>query len=193
MKPIARLAAIAGVALLSACASGPATRGMEVTRFHLGEPIPPRPFALEPSDHGGLEWESYATIVADELARLGFSRTDLESSEIVAVVDVQRGTREAVGRRSGVSIGIGGGSFGGDVGVGGGVSVPVGGGGGGEVAVTRLDVALKRRSEGTVVWEGRAIREDRPEDADPAATVRRLAAALFQGFPGESGRTIEVE
>jgi len=194
MKSIAFLAALASLALVSACASGPATRDMEVTRSHLGQPIPPRPFATEPGDHaqhGGLEWESYASIVAEELTRLGFSRTTLEESEMVAVVEVQRGARAAL-RRSAVSIGIGGGSFGGDVGVGGGVNVPVGGGAG-EVAVTQLEVALKRRSEGTLVWYGRAIREDRLEDADPSVTVRRLAAALFQGFPGESGRTIEVE
>ncbi|MBC7986099.1 MAG: DUF4136 domain-containing protein [Sphingomonadaceae bacterium] len=195
MKSIAPLAALASLALVSACASGPATRDMEVTRSHLGQPIPARPFATEPADHTqhGLEWESYANIVAEELTRLGFSRTTLEESEMVAVVEVQRGARAAL-RRSTVSIGIGGGRFGGDVGVGvgGGVTVPVGGGAG-EVAVTQLEVALKRRSEGTLVWYGRAIREDRLEDADPSVTVRRLATALFQGFPGESGRTIEVE
>jgi hypothetical protein len=57
------------------------------------------------------------------------------------------------------------------------------------VAPTRLIVRIERRSDGTVIWEGRA---ETGAAADPAASVQRLAAALFRDFPGASGRTITV-
>jgi hypothetical protein len=98
-------------------------------------------------------------------------------------------------RRSGLTIGLGGGSYGWGGGVGGGVSIPIGGAGRpGQIALTRLIVQIKRRSDGTVIWEGRAetgAPVGSPQ-ADPAATVHRLAAAMFADFPGPSGRTITV-
>jgi hypothetical protein len=51
-------------------------------------------------------------------------------------------------------------------------------------AQSELAVRLQRRSDGTAIWEGRA--------QAPAMAPDRLARALFQGFPGESGRTIRV-
>jgi hypothetical protein len=59
-------------------------------------------------------------------------------------------------------------------------------------AMTELSVRLQRRSDGTAIWEGRAQSGARATPADPGAAVDRLARALFQGFPGESGRTIRV-
>ena len=60
--------------------------------------------------------------------------------------------------------------------------------------VTELSVRIQRRSDATVAWEGRAELEARRNAAlaDRRAAVDRLAAALFQDFPGESGRTIRV-
>ena len=58
-----------------------------------------------------------------------------------------------------------------------------------------LQVRIKRRSDGTVFWEGRSVvqaRVDRPE-GQPAAVVDRLAEALFRDFPGQSGETIRVK
>jgi hypothetical protein len=53
---------------------------------------------------------------------------------------------------------------------------------------TPLSVRIKRRSDGTLFWEGRAM--------DPSGTgstnAATLASALFRDFPGESGRTIRV-
>ena len=60
--------------------------------------------------------------------------------------------------------------------------------------VTELSVRIQRRSDATVAWEGRASLEARSNAAlaDRRAAVDRLATALFQDFPGESGRTIRV-
>lgn len=197
-KTLSRAVAIAGLGLLAACqTSGGVQRGTQVTRFHLNQQIPVQAIAIEPgesSDAGSLEFRTYADIVAEQLSRIGFARSvDIAASEMVAVVDVERATRATPPRGSPISIGIGGGSFGRNLGVGLGTSVGVGGSRGGDVEVTQLWVALKRRSEGTTVWEGRAIRESLPGAEDPAAIVRRLAESLFQDFPGESGTTITVE
>ena len=180
---------------LAGCATQPETR---VTRFHLNQPIARGSLAVEPmspADRGSLEFQTYASIVGAELARLGFTEAPgLAASEQVAAVSVERGSRPQM-RRSGLTIGIGGGSYGWNGGVGGGVSIPVGRRGPDELSLTRLTVQIKRRSDGSVVWEGRAetaARAGTPE-ADPANAVHRLAAALFRDFPGQSGQTITVK
>jgi hypothetical protein len=50
-------------------------------------------------------------------------------------------------------------------------------------STTILEVRIKRRSEGSVFWQGRATG---PDD------IQRLAEAVFRDFPGESGRTIRL-
>lgn len=194
-----------GALALSACATGGGGGGLgpaEVTRFHLGQPIAPGEILIEPRPGGlpaGPEFNVYATIVAGELARLGFRQAqDVTKAEQLAVVDVTRDTREGMARRaSSLSFGLGGatGGYRGGVGLGGGFSFPIGKARSNDVVVTMLTVQLKRRSDGTVIWEGRAQGEARADTpaADPDTAVRRLAGALFQGFPGESGRTITVK
>jgi hypothetical protein len=59
-----------------------------------------------------------------------------------------------------------------------------------DAMATMLEVRIKRRSDGSVIWEGRALADD--GGSDPAAVVERLAGALFRDFPGESGRTIRT-
>lgn len=56
---------------------------------------------------------------------------------------------------------------------------------------TELSVRLRRRSDASYFWQGQAQIESRA-GADRAATVDRLASALFRDFPGESGRPIRV-
>ena len=74
------------------------------------------------------------------------------------------------------------------------VGFGVGGGGARELIGTMLEVRIKRRSDGTVFWEGRATMEARvgTADSDRVVAVDQLARALFQDFPGESGRTIRA-
>jgi hypothetical protein len=186
----------AALALAGCAAQAPETR---VTRFHLGQPIARGEIAVEPRDPTmaqTLEFRTYAEAVAAELARTGFKLAPgIAKSELVAVVDVVRGTRAMLQESSPFSIGIGGGTFGRNVGVGGGVSFPIGKGKTSELIGTELRVQIKRRSDGTVIWEGRAMSEARSDTpyAEPAAAIQKLAAALFQDFPGESGRTITVK
>lgn len=194
--------ALAMAASLAACStSGGGGGGRdygEITRFHLGQQIARGPIAIEPfGDQGAdsLEFRTYADAVGRQLTRLGWTVVDTPGqSEQVAFVDVHQGTRETLARRSPVTLGIGGGSFGYGGGVGGGISFPVGGGRGGPVVGTMMEVSIKRRSDGTVFWEGRGRTEARAgsPEAQPSIAVEKLADALFGDFPGESGATIRV-
>jgi hypothetical protein len=194
------LGTLAGLALLSGCMMDARPTRPSVTRFHLGQPIARAVIAIEPSDPAAgnsLEFDAVADAVGRELTRLGWTVDKHNArSEQVAVVTLEQEIHLAR-RRSGFSIGVGGGtaSYGrhSGVGVGGGVNIPVGGGTN-QVVGTRLSVRIQRRSDATVAWEGRAEYEARAgtPDASTAGAANRLAAALFRDFPGESGRTIRV-
>jgi hypothetical protein len=58
-----------------------------------------------------------------------------------------------------------------------------------EVMATELTVQLRRRSDNTTVWEGRAVTESvsgKPGSDPRDQAAQRLANALFRDFPGES-------
>lgn len=191
-------ALIAGtVFALAGCAS--TDMPTQVTRFHLGQPIAPAQITVEPRNPTlarDLEFQGYARVVQGELARKGFAAApNLAKSELVAVIEVNRHWQPVGGPRSPLTIGLGGGSFGGGFGIGGGVSLPVGKSRQRMDVVTELSIQLKRRSEGTVFWEGRAqtaARDGTPQAA-PESAVAHLAEAMFRDFPGPSGQTITVK
>lgn len=167
---------------------------VEVTRFHLGQVNERGTVAVEPGPgvSTGMEFGIYADAVSQELQRLGFAPVSgVGQSLYVAVVDVRSGTRERARGGSPVSIGVGGGTGGWGGGVGGGISFGLGGNRGGAVIGTQLSVQLKRRSDQTIVWEGRARGE--ASERDSGALAQQLASGLFRDFPGESGRTITVK
>jgi hypothetical protein len=178
-------------ASLAACASGggrrpPATGGIEVARFHLGDPVARAQIAVEPfdkADGNRPEYPAYAAAVGRQLTRLGWTVVPTTAgSEQVALIDLEQGSREAVAALSAARIGRG-------------VSGTAPAGTSANVTATLLEVAIRRRSDGTVFGEGRAVGEARtgsPEAARTAA-VERLAEALFRDFPGESGRTIRLK
>lgn len=185
---------VLGTLMLAGCNTAP---GVQVTRFHLNQPIAPGQMSVEPmlpQDRGSPEFQTYANIVGSELAKIGFSEAPgLTKSEQVAVIQVDRMFFDGPPKSS-FSIGIGGGSFGWHGGAGGSVGTTIAGKPTQNVA-TRLVVQIKRRSDGTTIWEGRAETHARfgTPEAQPAAAVQHLASAVFQGFPGVSGRTISVK
>lgn len=201
-----RLSAIGALLLIGSLAGCATDRGsglendITVTRFHLGQEIARAEIRVEPTNPGNANSLEFARITASverELARLGWrvARGNARSEQ-VALVRIDQGSREAMRSRSGVSIGVGGGTGGwgrSGVGVGVGASIPIGSRSN-EIIVTELGVRIQRRSDATVAWEGRAELEARAGSplSNPAAAADRLAAALFQDFPGESGRTIRV-
>lgn len=169
---------------------------VEVTRFHLQQPIARGQIAVEPFEPGGrtMEHDIYAEAVKRELARLGWTVVDtVGQSEQIALLDVHQTSRDAPPRNGPVSVGVGGGtgSYGSGVGVGVGFNL----GGRKHIGVsTLLEVRIKRRSDATVFWEGRASSEIQVQEPGARnAAADRLAQALFRDFPGESGQTIRIK
>jgi hypothetical protein len=183
-------------ALLAGCATTPQAGPVDVTRFHLGAPAAGDTIRVEPATaYAGVspEDQTYVSAVSGELAQLGYVPAAGDSpATYVAAVSYKRIPRGTIRKRPPITIGIGGGSFGGNVGVGGGASFGIGGGRA-EVIATELIVQLKRRSDGTIMWEGRAVTESLNQGGEPVTTPQRLAHAMFKGFPGESGITITVK
>ena len=64
-----------------------------------------------------------------------------------------------------------------------------------DIVTTELHVQLRRRADSTMIWEGRALTEAREGTpaAQPGLAAQKLSAALIEGYPGESGRTITVK
>ncbi|MBB5717556.1 hypothetical protein FHR23_000463 [Stakelama sediminis] len=196
--------AAAGLALLTAGCSTTPHIPVDVTRYHLDPPIARMTYTIQPLSTQptiSQEYQQYADAVATQLNALGFAPAsagnddnDIGKSGYIAAMSYTRAPVGTVRKRPPLSIGLGGGSFGGDVGVGGGASFGIGGGVR-QVIGTQLSVQLRRRSDNTVVWEGRAVTQTviGGKDSSTAAIAQKLAAALFKGFPGESGITITVK
>ena len=169
----------------STTSGGGSRGGVEVARFHLGEPVARAQIAIEPYDRADANSPDFAPAAAAverELTRLGWTvvRTPGQSEQI-AWVDLTQGSREAIAAQTSARIGRGV------------APLPATGSSAG-IAATLLEVGIRRRSDGTVFWEGRAVGEARTGSAEAAAAAmaKRLAPALFRDFPGESGRTIRI-
>lgn len=192
-----RTAALFTALLLSACATTGPLPPAEVIRYHLPGDVGRGPAAVEPAQ-AGLMSRPFEAAVAQQLASNGYPAADGPAAAYVAIVDIRQREREGPPKRSSFSIGIGGGTFSGGrrggVGLGGGVGIPIGGSGGSTLIETELNVLIKRRADQTTIWEGhaRGLVDPRRRGATEQADADRLAAALFAGFPGESGRTISV-
>ncbi len=152
-----------------------------------------------PGEAGGsLEFAAYEQAVSAELARLGYNVVGSTGGNAGQVAEL-RVAREAeqplLGQRSPVNVGVGGstGSYGSGLGVG--VGINLGGGRPRETVDTFMGVIIRDNATGQALWEGRAnfSASVNSEYADRQAAAARLADALFAGFPGESGETIEVK
>ncbi len=200
MRPFTTRHAATFLTATAILASGAvAASRVQVTRFHLDAPIERGAVIVEPiagTDPASLESRTYADAVANALRQQGFQPTQPGTpAPLLATVTFQRQVRDLGTAPPPVSIGLGGGSFGGGVGGGGSIGFGIGKGRHREAYATELSVQLRRQSDRTVIWEGRAQNEtdSRSRDAQPAAIAEKMARALFQGFPGESGRTISVK
>jgi hypothetical protein len=193
---------IAAVAMLAGGCTTTTRQGpVEVTRYHLGQPLERTTVVVEPMAGGtqvSPEYQLYADAVAAELARIGYVRSSSDmASGYIAAVSLTRAALGSFREPPPFSIGLGGGSFSGGrrggVGIGGGTSVGIGGKTR-QVTGLELAVQLRRRSDNTTVWEGRAMTESVSGVAgsDPRDAAARLAQALFKDFPGESGVTTSV-
>jgi hypothetical protein len=197
MKHIALLAVLAPAALLAGCATPAYVSPVEVTRFTAPQAalgsgtISLRPGPGEPAD--SWDYTAFQSAVADELTRLGYSVTD-EGARQVAVITVRRASQQTGTERSPVNVGVGGstGSYGSGLGLG--VGFNLGGGRPAEQIDTELRVSIVPAGGVDALWEGRArfTATANSDYASRQAAAAKLAGALFAGFPGRSGETIEV-
>ena len=196
------MAAIFAALATGGCMTTPRAGPVDVTRFHLGTAIAPGTISVEPlrtTDTVSPEYRTYAAAAERELTRLGYSVAPTgTTSQYIAALSFTRTTLGAVQRPSPFSIGLGagGGSFGrrGGVGLGGGLALPIGRGRTDSVIGSELAVQIRRRADGTTLWEGRAVTEGvaRADATQPLASADRLARAMFREFPGDSGITTTV-
>ena len=186
--------------MVTGCATAPASFPTEVTRYRADE-VGRGTIALVPDEgiDNGPEYQAYALAVGEALAKQGYTLVpDGSKSVYVAKIGFHVEARP-VRERSPFSIGLGGGSWsgnrGGGVGLGGGVSFPIGRGRDREDALSMLSVKINQRQGDLGVWEGRAQARAIGVVGNAVADklAPKLATALFTGFPGESGRTIEVK
>lgn len=190
--PVIALLAVAG------CSTG--NNGIDVKRFHLGQPIARDTIAViaaTPAETASLEFSAYAASVANELRAAGFQPVPMGANvAYVATVKITQNVQVGPQRSSPVSVGLGGGGFSGGhggsaVGGGVGVSFPIGKGSRDAVELDQLSVQIKRRSDSTLIWEGSAttVIDTSSAKSSLANAVPAMARALMTGFPGASGRT----
>jgi len=202
MNAPVRLTALATAVLLAGCTTTYVSP-VEVTRFTGEQPqaLASGPIAIRAgadAEPDSLEFSVFQDAVARELQELGYVVTR-DAAPQVAEVFVDRFVEQPGRSRSPVSVGVGAGtSSGGWYGSGGGVGVGLGidlSGRPQDRVNTELRVMIKPAVGGLALWEGRAhfTATADSEMADTGAAAAKLADALFAGFPGQSGQTIEVE
>ena len=188
--------ALGASAALSGCVApvGP----VEVTRFHVPDlaRLGRGAVAVEPAPGmvaDSLEWRTYASAVGRQLTLAGYSE-QADGGDQIALVRLQRQTFSPQRSNSPVSVGVGGatGSYGSGVGMGIGIDLS---GPPPDVVQTELAVTIKDRASGQSLWEGRAnfsVTAKSPL-ANSQLGAAKMAEALFKGFPGNSGETIQVK
>jgi len=196
MRTLLNLSAVASALLLAGCTTSYVSP-VEITRFTgdqpqvLGSgPISVRAGPGAPPD--SLELNVFRDAVARQLQGLGYVIISGEAPQ-VAEVTIDRFVEQPGYNNSPVSVGggVAGGSYGSSAGVGVGIDLtprPS------ERVHRELRVMINPAEGGTALWEGRArfAASANSGFADTQAAATKLAAALFGGFPGQSGETIEV-
>ncbi|MEO6386904.1 MAG: DUF4136 domain-containing protein [Croceibacterium sp.] len=197
MRKIVLLAALAPAALLAGCATPAYVSPVSVTRFIGAQPavLGSGPIAVRAApgqDPASWDFAAYQTAVAEQLRQIGYTVTG-DAAAQVAEVSIRRATNRAAGGRSPVDVGVGGstGSYGSGLGVGIGLNL---GGRPADQIDSELRVTIKPSGGVNNLWEGSArfTATTNSDYADLTASAAKLADALFDGFPGRSGETIEV-
>lgn len=172
---------------------------VDVTRFHKASEVAlsPGTYNIEmPNEFaaGSLESSVWIDAVSAELNTLGFTRSSGPAAYSVNIQQTRMMVCPALGgRRSPVSVGVGGstGSYGSGLGVG--IGIDLSGPPKARIGYD-LSVRISRTSDNAVVWEGRASTETKQGSAadQPNLIAAKMASALFKGFPGENGKSIRI-
>lgn len=197
MRNLLWLTAAASAVLLAGCTTTYVSP-VEVTRFTGDQPqalgsgritVLAAPGAAADS----LELNVFRDAVARALQDQGYVLVNGDAPQL-AEVSIGLMVEQPGYNNSPVSVGggVAGGSYGSSAGVGVGIDLtprPS------ERLHRELRVMIKPAAGGTALWEGRArfTATANSDFAETQAAAAKLAGALFSGFPGQSGETIEVE
>ena len=177
--------ALAGAVLLAACKGfdpgrlipGSAPPRTEAYRAHSDEPITGATIAIGPANSARASdplVRAGVAAVGRELAALGFTPVaGVGQAQLLGSVDVSTGTASELVANAPAGLRTA-------------TTLPPG------APSTGLVVEIRRRSDASLLWQGRAATFRPPRNGDPATLARPLAHALFLGFPGQSGRTIRA-
>ena len=197
MRNLLRLSAIAAAGLLAGCTTTYVSP-VEVTRFTGDQPqaLGSGPIAVRAgpgAPEESLELNVFRDAVGRELQEHGYVVVDGDAPQVAEVTFDQFAEQPGY-NHSPVSAGggVAGGSYGSSAGVGVGIDLtprPA------ERLHRELRVMIKPAQGGTALWEGRArfTATVNSDFAETQAAATKLADALFGGFPGQSGETIEVK
>jgi len=173
--------ALAATTLLAGCESimpdsAPPPR-TEAYRAHPDQPIARAPIAIGPVNLARADYplvRAAVAAVSSELAALGFTPVaDVGQAALLGTVDLSTGTASELVANA-------------PAGLRGTTTLPPG------APSTGLVVEIRRRSDASLLWQGRAATFRPPRNGDPATLAGPLAHALFLGFPGQWGRTIRA-
>ncbi len=223
-SPLRKIGLIAAPLLLAGLAACATPFNAKVQRFAGALPAPAgQTYAIvaqDPRDQGGLEFAQYADLVAAQMNRIGYVRTDPANAAMIVRFDYEidkgrdrvRSTGFAgdpffspwYGSRFGY-----GGFYRGGFGYGGfhrpyyrrglwgyGWQDPFFFGSGyGDVDVvtiytSEIDLTIDRKADGTRLFEGKAEAASRSNRL--GYLVPNLVEAMFTGFPGNSGETVRI-
>jgi hypothetical protein len=197
-RAAALLSGLLSASLLGGCASEQLRA--DVVRFHSGFAVQSgQSIAVRPVDAAltnSLEFSSYAAVLTDRLARLGYKPVASGPTDLVAELaygQVTRDTSIEGAGRSPVTVGVGVGGGSGSFGLGGGLSFPIGRKSDQNRGMrdTQVSVRIKRSGEDKLLWEGRATSESLNVEANSlTALMPSMIEAILSNFPGESGKTI---
>lgn len=219
-SPLRKIALIAAPLLFAGLAACATPFNAKVQRFAGALPAPAgQTYAIvaeDPRDSGGLEFAQYSDVVAAQMNRIGYVRTDPANAAMIVRFDYEVDK----GRDRIRSTGFGGDPFFspwsgsrfgyGGFGYGGGFHRPYYrrglwgygwqdpfffGGGYGDVDVvtiytSEIDLTIDRKADGTRLFEGKA--EAASRSSRLAYLVPNLVEAMFTGFPGNSGETLRI-
>jgi hypothetical protein len=186
-----------GALALAGCTTSAWVSPVEVTRFVGSSPAELGRGTISIAAAPGLaeapiEFALYREALAAELTMLGYQVIDAQGGQI-ATLAINEAVNQPEQRRP-VSVGGGAGigSYGSGVGLGLGI----------DLTPRRADeierqvaVTIRPAAACNNLWEGRArfVATANHEQAQPALAATRALSALFAGFPGNSGETVEVE
>ena len=173
--------ALGTVLLLAGCESilpiNPPPPRTEAYRAHPDQPITPATIAVGPVNLARADdplVRAAVAAVSNEVRALGYTPVaDVSRAELLGSVNLTTGTASALVANA-------------PEGLRGTTTLPP------DAPSTGLVVEIRRRSDGSLLWQGRAATFRPPPRRDPAALAGPLAHALFLGFPGQSGRTIRA-